>query len=202
MPMVAVGGFLLFFGWFGFNGGSVLSADPQTVSRVIVTTTMSGFVGGLVSAIVSWYVLKKPDLSMSINGMLAGLVGITAGADVMGVWAACLVGAVAGVLVVYAVLFFDKVKLDDPVGAISVHGVCGTWGTLAVGLLGTGSFWTQLVGVLAVSVFSFAVSYAFFWLVKVTLGVRVSKDEERMGLDVGEHGQEAYPDFHEAGPNL
>ncbi|MFA5257580.1 MAG: ammonium transporter [Opitutales bacterium] len=202
MPLVAIGGFLLFFGWFGFNGGSVMSADPQMVSRVIVTTTLSGFCGGLVSAFVSWKVLNKPDLSMSLNGMLAGLVGITAGADVTGVWAACAIGAIAGALVVFAVMFFDKVKIDDPVGAISVHGVCGLWGTLAVGIFGDGSFVVQLIGVGSVSLFAFASSYALFYLVKVTMGVRVSKEEENSGLDVGEHGQEAYPDFQLSGPNL
>jgi len=202
MPLVAIGGFLLFFGWFGFNGGSVMSADPKTVSLVIVTTTLSGFCGGLVSALVSRVVLKKPDLSMSINGMLAGLVGITAGADVMGVWSACAIGCIAGALVVFAVMFFDKVKIDDPVGAISVHGVCGLWGTLAVGIFGDGSFIVQLIGVLSVSVFAFVSSYVLFYLVKVTMGMRVSKDEENGGLDVGEHGQEAYPDFQPAGPTL
>lgn len=202
MPLVAIGGFLLFFGWFGFNGGSVLSADPQTVSRVIVTTTMSGFCGGLVSIIFAWKLLHKPDLSMSVNGMLAGLVAVTAGADVMGVWSACAVGSVAGALVVIAVIFFDKIKVDDPVGAISVHGVCGLWGTLAVGIFGTGSFLTQLVGVLAVSLFAFASSFIVFYLVKRTMGVRVSRDEEVTGLDVGENGQVAYPDFQSAGPSL
>jgi ammonium transporter, Amt family len=199
MPLVAVGGFLLFFGWFGFNGGSVLSADPQTVSRVIVTTTMSGFCGGLVSILVSWKLLHKPDLSMSVNGMLAGLVGITAGADVTGIWGACAIGAIAGAIVVYAVIAFDRIKIDDPVGAISVHGVCGLWGTLAVGIFGTGCFMTQLVGVLAVSLFAFASSFIVFYLIKVTMGVRVSREEERSGLDVGENGQVAYPDFQSSG---
>jgi Amt family ammonium transporter len=202
MPMVLVGGFLLFFGWFGFNGGSVMSADPQTVSRVVVTTTLAGFCGGLTSIIAAWRILRKPDLSMSVNGMLAGLVGITAGADVTGVWGACAVGGIAGILVVLVVLFFDRIRVDDPVGAISVHGVCGVWGTLAVGIFGNGSFWTQLVGVTAVSVFAFGGSFAAAWIVNRTMGYRVSREEERTGLDVGEHGQVAYPDFQEAGPSL
>jgi ammonium transporter, Amt family len=202
MPMVAVGGFLLFFGWFGFNGGSVMSADPQTVSRVIVTTTLSGFCGGLTSIMVSWMKQQKPDLSMSINGMLAGLVGITAGADVTGVWGACAIGGISGILVVYSVMFFDRVKVDDPVGAVSVHGVCGLWGTVAVGIFGGGSFMTQLTGVLAVSVFSFMGSFALFCILKATMGIRVSKEEETSGLDVGEHGQVAYPDFQQAGPTM
>jgi len=202
MPMVAIGGFLLFMGWFGFNGGSVMSADPQTVSRVIVTTTLAGFCGGLTSIIASKMILKYPDLSMSINGMLAGLVGITAGADVTGVWGACAVGGIAGVLVVLAVMFFDRIRIDDPVGAVSVHGVCGFWGTIAVGIFGNGSFWTQLTGVLAVSVVSFASSFALFSILKATMGIRVSREEETAGLDVGENGQVAYPDFQEAGPTM
>jgi ammonium transporter, Amt family len=202
MPMVTVGGFLLFFGWFGFNGGSVMSADPQAVSHVIVTTTLAGFCGGLTSIIASWTIQKKPDLSMSINGMLAGLVGITAGADVTGVWGACAVGGIAGVLVVLAVMFFDRIRIDDPVGAISVHGVCGTWGTLAVGIFGGGSFMTQFTGVLAVSLASFAGSLAIFAILKATIGIRVSREEETAGLDTGEHGQIAYAEFQQSGPNI
>ncbi|MFA5257991.1 MAG: ammonium transporter [Opitutales bacterium] len=195
MPLTTIGVFMLFLGWFGFNGGSVLSADPQSVSLVFVTTAMAGFCGGLASAFTSWFVLKKPDLSMALNGILAGLVGITAGADTTGVWGSCAVGAVAGVIVVLSVIFFDKIKIDDPVGAISVHGVCGVWGTLAVGIFGGGTFMSQLVGTLSVSLFAFASSFVLFYLVKVTMGVRVSKEEESGGLDIGEHGQEAYPDF-------
>lgn len=198
MPLATIGVFMLFLGWFGFNGGSVLSADPQLVSRVFVTTAMAGFVGGLAATITSWAILKKPDLSMALNGILAGLVGITAGADTTGVWGSMAVGGIAGALVVFSVIFFDKIKIDDPVGAISVHGVCGIWGTVAVGIFGGGTFITQVIGTLSVSIFAFLFSLLLFYLVKVTMGVRVSPEEEAGGLDVGEHGQEAYPDFQPA----
>lgn len=203
LPLAAIGVFLLFLGWFGFNGGSVLSADPEGVSRVFVTTAMAGFAGGLAAIFASWIVLKKPDLSMGLNGMLAGLVGITAGAGAISPWAAVLVGAIAGVLVVMSVLFFDKIRIDDPVGAISVHGVCGVWGTLAVGIFGQDglnggeiSFLTQLVGTVSISVFAFTASLILFTILKVTLGVRVDAQEEEEGLDIAEHGSPAYSDGH------
>ncbi|MCP5524563.1 MAG: ammonium transporter [Verrucomicrobiales bacterium] len=195
MPLATIGVFLLFLGWFGFNGGSVLSADPAGVSLVFVTTTVAGCAGGLAAAFTSWGVLKKPDLSMTLNGILAGLVGITAGADTTSAWGAVAVGAIAGVLVVFAVLFFDKIKIDDPVGAVSVHGICGNWGTIAVGIFGGGKFMTQLVGTLAVSAFAFFFSLVVFGIVKAVLGLRVSEEEEVEGLDVGEHGMPAYPYF-------
>ena len=147
------------------------------------------------SMLASWMLSKKPDLSMVLNGILAGLVGITAGADSMGPWSAVLVGAIAGGIVVFSIIFFDRIKIDDPVGAISVHGVCGVWGTLAVGIFGGGAFLSQLIGTLSVSAFAFLSSLAIFSVVKVTMGLRVSAEEEFGGLDVGEHGQEAYPDF-------
>lgn len=197
MPLATVGVFLLFFGWFGFNGGSVLSADPQAVSFVFVTTTLAGCAGGLGGMFTSWALLKKPDLSMGLNGILAGLVGITAGADSISPWAAVVVGVLSGIIVVISVLFLDKLKIDDPVGAISVHGVCGNWGTLCVAIFGfTGvSFLWQLIGTVAVSAFAFIFSFIIFGIVKAIMGVRVSEEEEFGGLDVGEHGQEAYPDF-------
>ncbi len=195
MPLATIGVFLLFLGWFGFNGGSVLSADPEAVSFVFVTTALAGAAGGMASIAVSWGVLKKPDLSMALNGILAGLVGITAGADSVGVWSAALIGLIAGVLVVGSIIFFDKFRIDDPVGAISVHGVCGIWGTLAVGLFGEYSVLTQLTGAIAVSLFAFVASFILCMIVKSTMGIRVSEEEEFGGLDIGEHGQEAYPDF-------
>jgi Amt family ammonium transporter len=198
MPLATIGVFLLFLGWFGFNGGSVLSADPQLVSLVFVTTAIAACAGGLSSIIVSWTVIKKPDLSMALNGILAGLVGITAGADSMGPWAAVAVGAIAGVLVVFAILFFDKIKIDDPVGAISVHGICGIWGTIAVGIFGGGSLVWQIIGTVSISIFAFVCSFIIFTLVKAVLGLRVGIEEEVEGLDIGEHGQEAYPDFQVA----
>lgn len=195
MPLATIGVFMLFLGWFGFNGGSVLSADPAGVSLVFVTTGIAAAAGGMSSMLASWMLSKKPDLSMVLNGILAGLVGITAGADSMGPWSAVLVGAIAGGIVVFSIIFIDRIKIDDPVGAISVHGVCGVWGTLAVGIFGGGAFLSQLIGTLSVSAFAFLSSLAIFSVVKVTMGLRVSAEEEFGGLDVGEHGQEAYPDF-------
>lgn len=193
-PLATIGVFLLFLGWFGFNGGSVLSATPAAVSMVFVTTTLAGCAGGMGAIFTSWIVLKKPDLSMGLNGILAGLVGITAGADVIPVWPAVLVGLIAGVLVVFSVLFFDKIKLDDPVGAISVHGVCGVWGTAAVGIWGVGEFTVgmQLLGAGAVAATAFLVSLVLMLVLKFTLGIRVSEEEEMKGLDVEEHGAPAY----------
>ena len=195
MPLATIGVFLLFLGWFGFNGGSVLSAEPVAVSLVFVTTALAGAAGGLAAAFTSWIVLKKPDLSMALNGMLAGLVGITAGADSIAPWPAVLVGAIAGVLVVVSVLVFDRLKIDDPVGAISVHGICGNWGTIAVGIFGSGVLVTQVIGTVAISAFAFLFALVTFSVVKAIFGLRVSPEEEIEGLDIGEHGQEAYPDF-------
>lgn len=198
MPLATIGAFLLFLGWFGFNGGSVLSADPIGVSLVFVTTAMAGCAGGLTAALFSWMILKKPDLSMALNGLLAGLVGITAGADVIPPWAAVITGAIAGVLVVLSVIFFDRIKIDDPVGAISVHGVCGVWGTLAVGIFGGASFVTQLIGTAAISAFAFIFTLIVFGILKMVFGLRVTEQEEEQGLDVGEHGISGYPNFQPA----
>lgn len=196
MPLAMIGVFLLWLGWFGFNGGSVLSADPRGVSYVFVTTTLAAAAGCIGAVTLSWMLLKKPDLSMGLNGILAGLVGITAGADVIGMASSIIVGLVAGALVVLAVLFFDKLKIDDPVGAISVHGICGIWGTLAVGFfVAEKSFLNQLVGTLAISATAFIVSLLLMSVIKAIMGIRVSEEEETEGLDIGEHGNEAYPDF-------
>lgn len=193
LPLAALGAFLLFFGWFGFNGGSVLSADAQSVSTVFVTTTLGACGGALASILVSWIVLKKPDLSMALNGFLAGLVAITAGADVLTPNLALITGALGGVLVVFSVIFFDKIKIDDPVGAISVHGIVGVWGTLAVGLfVADVSILSQLIGIAMVCSFAFIFSFALFFILKLTLGVRVDEQEEHEGLDVAEHGVAAY----------
>jgi len=196
LPLVVIGVFLLWLGWFGFNGGSVLSADPALVSYVLVTTSLAASAGVVGAMLTSWMVQKKPDLSMVLNGCLAGLVGITAGADVVSVPAAVLIGAIAGVLVVLSVLFFDKIRIDDPVGAISVHLMCGIWGTLAAGIWGAGkSLGVQALGVLAYGVTCFVAALGIFGVLKATLGLRVTREEEIGGLDVGEHGMEAYPDF-------
>ncbi len=202
MPLATIGVFLLWLGWFGFNGGSVLSANPGAVSLTLVTTCLAAAAGGVSSTIASWVVIKKPDLSMALNGILAGLVGITAGADQMAALSSVLIGGIAGVLVVFSVIFFDKVKIDDPVGAISVHLVCGIWGTLAVAffgkLAGTAQLISQLKGIAAVGAFSFAFALILFVALKATIGLRVSPEEETEGLDIGEHGNEAYPNFTSA----
>lgn len=194
LPLANIGVFLLFLGWFGFNGGSVLSADAVGVSHVFVTTAMSGFAGGLGAILISWIITKKPDLSMALNGMLAGLVSITAGADVISPFEALAAGAVGGILVVLAVTFFDKIKIDDPVGAISVHGVVGIWGTLCVAIFGGANFGVQLLGTLSISAFAFVSSFIVFYAIKLAIGVRVDEEEEHRGLDVAEHGVPAYND--------
>lgn len=192
LPLAAIGVFLLFLGWFGFNGGSVLSADPQGVSTVFVTTSLAACAGVIATMATSWIVLKKPDLSMALNGFLAGLVGITAGADVISPTESLVVGAIAGIIVVFSILFFDKVKIDDPVGAISVHGVCGIWGTLAVAFFGGGDLVAQVIGIVSVCGFAFVFSLAVFFALKMVMGVRVDAQEEEEGLDVAEHGAPAY----------
>ena len=196
MPLATIGVFLLFIGWFGFNGGSVLSADPLLVSYVFATTSLAAAAGGLASIFVGWVLVKKPDLSMALNGILAGLVGITAGADSIGMAGSILVGAIAGALVVFSIIFLDKLRIYDPVGAISVHGVCGIWGTLAVALFSdAATFGAQLTGTLAICAFAFITAYILAFAIKATIGIRVSAEEEAEGLDIGEHGAEAYPDF-------
>jgi len=202
MPLATIGVFLLWLGWFGFNGGSVLSANPALVSLTLVTTSIAAAAGAVGAMITAWFLLKKPDLSMVLNGVLAGLVGITAGADQMAVGSATIIGLIAGVLVVISVIMFDKLKLDDPVGALSVHLVCGIWGTIAVGLFGNlaggAQLMSQLTGVAAVGAFTFVSAFVLFYILKVTMGIRVSAEEETEGLDIGEHGNEAYPDFGKA----
>ena len=196
IPLAAIGVFLLWLGWFGFNGGSVLSADPAAVSFVFVTTSLAAAAGIVGAMALSWILQKKPDLTMVLNGALAGLVGITAGADVVSVMSAVAIGFIAGLLVVIFVMGFDRMKIDDPVGAISVHLVCGIWGTLAVGIFSANhSFSTQFIGVVAYGITCFVAAYAIFFVLKVTLGIRVDKEEEIGGLDVGEHGMTAYADF-------
>ena len=196
MPLAAIGVFLLWFGWYGFNGGSVLSADPGAVSLVVVTTSMAAAAGVLTAGLTSYIVQKQPDLSMALNGALAGLVGITAGADSVSVMSAVIIGAIAGVIVVLSVLTLDKLKLDDPVGAISVHLVCGIWGTLAVGIFGVDkSFSAQLIGTLAAGALAFPFAMITFMGIKATMGLRVSEKEELRGLDIEEHGMESYAGF-------
>ncbi len=195
MPLATIGVFLLWLGWFGFNGGSVLSADPELTSFTLVTTCLAAAAGGVMAMVASTVVASKPDLSMSLNGILAGLVGITAGADVVTPTTAIVIGAVAGALVVASVIFFDRIRIDDPVGAISVHLTCGIWGTLAVGIFSTNPEHTlgvQLLGVLAYGLFTAVCAGILFGGIRVAMGLRVSEAEEIEGLDLGEHGVHAY----------
>jgi Amt family ammonium transporter len=185
--------FLLWLGWFGFNGGSVLSADPAGTSYVLVTTCLAASAGAVMAMACSWMLSGKPDLSMALNGILAGLVGITAGADVVGLIASVIIGLAAGALVVGSVVLFDKIKIDDPVGAISVHLTCGIWGTLAVGIFAPDkSFVTQLIGVACYGAATLTSAVILFGAIKATMGLRVSEEEEIEGLDYGEHGMHAY----------
>ena len=201
MPMAVTGVFLLWLGWFGFNGGSVLSADPGATSLVLVTTSLAAAAGAIGSVFAYMPLSDKPDLSMTLNGILAGLVGITAGADVVTPGSAIIIGLIAGVLVVGAVVSFDKLKIDDPVGATSVHLVCGVWGTLAVGIFSTNpdhSIVTQLIGIGVYGAFTVVCALVLFGLTKAVMGLRVSEEEEREGLDPGEHAMHAY-DFGRPG---
>lgn len=196
MPLATIGVFLLWLGWFGFNGGSVLSADPAALSLVCVTTTLAGAAGLIGAMIMSWSIQKKPDLSMILNGILAGLVGITASANVVSISNSIIIGFIAGIIVVLSVFAFDHLRLDDPVGALSVHLVCGIWGTLAVGIFCTEySFLIQLYGVVIIGITCMTSSLVIFYVLKILLGIRVSKLEELRGLDIGEHGMEAYDGF-------
>ncbi|MDD3155846.1 MAG: ammonium transporter [Victivallaceae bacterium] len=196
MSQATIGVFLLWFGWFGFNGASALSANPAIVSLVLVNTMLAAS-AALVSAMCAGkLLLGKPDLSMTLNGCLAGLVGITAGADCVSVLSAIIIGLVSGVLVTCGVLLFDKLFIDDPVGALSVHLLCGVWGTLAVGIFSPEyKLLTQLIGVAAVGSVSFGAAYGIFFALKKLFGIRVSETTELKGLDLVEHGAEAYPGF-------
>ena len=214
MSLAVIGLFVLWLGWFGFNPGSTMSfQNPADVMHILMTTNTSAIAAVLTATAASWLLLGKPDLGMTINGCLAGLVAITGGCAYISIGNSLLIGAVAGVLVVFAVLFFDRVKVDDPVGATSVHLCCGVFGTLCVGLFaqegvttlstrnglfyggGAGLLGTQLLGIAAVGAFVFAASLVLWWVLKKTMGIRVTREEEIAGLDIGEHGNHAYPDF-------
>jgi ammonium transporter, Amt family len=195
VPLAVMGVFLLWFGWFGFNGGSVLSADPGLVSVVLAITCLGAAAGGLGGFLAAYIAFKRLDLGMVLNGILAGLVGITAGADVFTPAAALLIGFIAGILVVMSAVFLDKMKLDDVVGAVSVHLTCGIWGTLAVGIFSTNpdhSFMTQLTGVAICGAMAFGCAFVIFYLLKITFGIRVSEEHEKHGLDSHEHGIRGY----------
>jgi Amt family ammonium transporter len=214
MSMVTLGGLILWFGWFGFNPGSTMGVgDGSAIAHIAVTTNTAAAMAILSSTIISWLLQKKPDLSMIINGALAGLVAITAPCAFVSVGSSAVIGLIAGVLVVFAVFTFDKLRIDDPVGALSVHLVNGIFGTLAVGLFaqdkitgtatGNGLFFgggmklliSQSIGVVAVGIFTFLVALAAWYAIKQVMGVRVSREEEMAGLDLGEHGIKGYPDF-------
>jgi Amt family ammonium transporter len=220
MTSAALGVLILWLGWFGFNPGSTMAAmDGAAISHILVNTNMGGAFGAITATITAWIVMKKPDFSMTLNGCLAGLVAITAPCAFVTIQSGCIIGAIAGVLVVFAVLFFDKIKIDDPVGALSVHLANGIFGTLALGFfydsniaatvaalppaLAEGQTWSamaqtivQLKGVLLVGAIVFPASLIAWYLVKAAFGgIRVSAEEETEGLDIGEHGNEAYPDF-------
>ena len=213
ITVATIGTFVLWFGWFGFNPGSTMAADWNAIGRIAVTTNTAAAAGAIAASIMAWVFLGKPDLSMILNGSLAGLVAITAPCAFVSVPSSLIIGLVAGVLVVVSVLFFDRIKVDDPVGAISVHLVNGAFGTLALGLFAqdqfmpgtTGNglffgggiklFFAQLTGVVAVGGFVVISSLIFWGIIKATVGLRVSPEEEVEGLDVGEHGMTAYPDF-------
>ena len=199
LPFATAGVLILWLGWFGFNGGSVLSADPSLTSLTLVTTCLAAAAGGVVAMLVSAAMFKNLDLTMFLNGILGGLVGITAGADQMSPTDAILIGSIAGAIIVFAVSLIDRLKLDDPVGAIAVHLVCGIWGTLAVGifgnLAGVDQFISQLIGVGAYAVFCITSAFIIIFTLKKTMGIRVSEREELEGLDSHEHGMDAYPDF-------
>jgi Amt family ammonium transporter len=200
IPLAALGVFILWMGWFGFNAGSTTTADTS-VAMIAVNTNLAAAAGAVFAMITSWIKFGKPEVGMSMNGALAGLVGITAGCANVSPLSSILIGSVAGVLVVVSVLFVDsKLKIDDPVGAISVHGVCGAWGTLAAGLFNmngvTGKvIGVQLLGMGACFIWTFGTTFVLFKIIEATIGLRVSPEEEREGLDYSEHGGNAYPDF-------
>ncbi|MFH1567615.1 MAG: ammonium transporter [Gemmatimonadota bacterium] len=201
MPLAALGVFILWLGWFGFNPGSTTSMDGGSFARVAVVTNLSAAAGSLAAMFASWIRFGKPDISMSLNGALAGLVAITAGCYTMTPLGGILTGLIAGALVFYSVLFVDRLRIDDPVGAVSVHGVCGAWGTLACAVPffcrpgEAASFTTQLIGVAAIFAFAFGTTFVLFNVLKATVGLRVSPAEEDEGLDIIEHGMTGYPDF-------
>lgn len=214
MSLAVIGLFVLWLGWFGFNPGSTMSfQNPADVMHILMTTNTAAIAAVITSTATSWIVIGKPDLGMTINGCLAGLVGVTGSCAYVSIEISLLIGAIAGILVVFAVMFFDKIKVDDPVGATAVHLCCGIFGTICVGLFAkkgvtslstkNGLFYgggfellgAQLIGIIAVGVFVFSSSLLVWYLIKKTLGIRVSPEEEIAGLDIGEHGNIAYPDF-------
>ena len=205
LPLAALGAFILWFGWFGFNPGSTLSGMDSNIARIAVNTNLSAAAGGTVAALLTLFMYGKADLSMAINGALGGLVAITAGCAFVTPLSALFIGTVAGGLIIGAVPFFDRLHADDPVGAIAVHGVCGTFGTLAVGVFAQngGLFYggglhllgVQVLGVAVIGLWGFGTTYGLFRVLKATVGIRVTKEDEIIGLDLSEHGIAAYNDL-------
>ncbi len=194
MSIATLGCLILWIGWFGFNPGSELAAT-ENVATIAVTTNLAAAAGGCTATATSWLRDGKPDLSMVINGILAGLVAITAGCDAVNNWQAVIIGAIGGVIVVFAVAIFDNLKIDDPVGAVSVHLVNGVWGTLAVGIFGGANILHQIIGIVAIGAFTVVFSFVVWLALKVTIGMRVDHEDELRGLDISEHGMEAYSGF-------
>ena len=200
LTLAALGVFILWFGWFGFNPGSTTAANKD-IALIAVNTNLSGAAGSIFAMITAWVIFKKPEATMTFNGALAGLVAITAGCANVSPLSSVIIGSVSGVLVVLSVLFIEKkLKVDDPVGAISVHGVCGAFGTIAAGIFDSKGFsfstvGVQIAGVVAAFIWSFSTSFTLFKILQKTIGLRVSPEEEMEGLDVGEHGLECYPEF-------
>jgi Amt family ammonium transporter len=210
MALVFLGGFILWLGWFGFNPGSTMAADPRAITHVAMTTNLACCMAILSSTVLAWIMLGKPDFSMTVNGALAGLVAITAPCAYVSVMSSAVIGLIAGMIVVPAVMFFDKMKIDDPVGALSVHLANGIWGTIAVGLFATAdapggganglfngggfaSLQAQLIGTLAVGAFTFGLTFVAWNIIKLVVGMRVDPEDETRGLDLSEMGMEAYP---------
>ncbi len=206
LPLAALGVFILWLGWFGFNPGSQMGADALDISKIAVTTNLAASAGAITAMITAWVFLGKPDAGMSLNGALAGLVAITAGCASVSPVSAAIIGALGGIVVVLSVLLFEKLRIDDPVGAISVHGTCGALGTILLGFFDSSSgvffgggfalLWAQIVGVVAVLVWCLVTGFILFYGIKVVTGLRVTEEEEQAGLDYGEHGASAYPDFN------
>jgi ammonium transporter, Amt family len=224
-PLATLGCLILWLGWFGFNAGSTLAADPQAIAHLLLTTNMAGAMGGISAAVVAWRYFGKPDLSVIINGILGGCVGITASCRFVNIGSAALIGIIAGILVIIAVDILDRLRIDDPVGAIAVHLVCGIWGTAAVGLFSVGpqlkgsfnfvpylqgpsqgllvggglgglnQLLLQLLGIAAVGLFSILINWLAWFLIQLLFGLRVSKEAELKGLDLSEHGMQAYSGF-------
>lgn len=199
IPLAALGVFILWLGWFGFNPGSTTAATTD-IAMIFVNTNLAAAAGAVLAMITSWIKFGKPEISMSLNGALAGLVGITSPCATVSPMSSIIIGAIAGILVVFSVLFFDKIKIDDPVGAISVHGVCGAWGTLAAGLFNMGGTSASIIGVQVLGIvvcfaWTFTTAFILFKVIDMTIGLRVSEEEEMTGLDYVEHGGNSYPDF-------